>query len=51
MRKSLYALEDHFDAVSEERGGTLAGWLSECASKLFGVLGDILPAVPGAREL
>lgn len=42
MRKYLYALEDHFCALSEEMAGTIAGHLSGGASKLFAVLGDVL---------
>jgi hypothetical protein len=50
MRKSLYALEDHFCAVSEERGGTVSGWLSGRVGKMFGLLGDILQAGLDARR-
>jgi hypothetical protein len=50
MRKCFYALEDHFCALSDERVGTVSGWLSGRVAKLCGFLGDILQAGPDAEK-
>jgi hypothetical protein len=50
MRKSLYALEDYFCAVSDDRIGTVSGWLSGRLAKLCGLLGDILQAGLDTRK-
>lgn len=42
MRKFLYALEDHFDALADDRQGYVSGSLSRWIGKIFAVAGDVL---------
>lgn len=44
MRKFLYALEDHFEALADDREGFVSGWLSRRVGKAFAVIGDVVQA-------
>jgi hypothetical protein len=42
MSRLLYALEDHFSVVAEQRSGSLPGLISSALSGLCAVSGDVL---------
>lgn len=50
MSKLLYALEDYFDALADERAGYWSGRLSRSLGTLFAVFGDVLRMSPAVRR-
>jgi hypothetical protein len=50
MRKLFYALEDHFDALADDRMGRVSGWLSRRVGKVFAVVGDVLQVGLSSRR-
>jgi len=42
MSRLLYTLEDHFDALAEQRRGSMLGWVSRALRVTFALVGDVL---------